>query len=180
MYRFLWLAILSTLPVLAACSLVTDRGQTVTQANIPLEELSEFQQEVFADGEVSFEEYERSFLALVDCIAAEGIEVDGPILEVDTTYSFITTESIQNTEAVVDTAVASCSERYTSAVELGYADSIAPSEEEERLFYERVAQCVRSAGIPVDGTDPNDLAAARVIDTETYDQCFESIMSITS
>lgn len=37
------------------------------------------QEEIFSDGEVTFDEYERAFTAGVDCIRAEGFEVDGPL-----------------------------------------------------------------------------------------------------
>lgn len=82
---------------------------------------------------VTFSEYERASIATVDCLIDRGIDAEGPILEANHTYSFITSGDVGEEEAV-EAAVEQCEEEFSSAVDLGWADKIAPSEQEERAF----------------------------------------------
>lgn len=161
--------------IVAACGSGSD-VRTVTAAGIPLQSLSKFQQEIFADGEVTFSEYESAMIATVECLLEAGVPAKGPILESNNTYSFITSTPQGMTDEQMIAHVQKCEDEYSSVVQLGWADTLAPSAEEEREFYEGVATCLNRRGIPVESARPDVLAAARGSNPEIYDSCFREAL----
>lgn len=156
-------------------------GELVTEASIPLGGLSEFQQQIFEDGEVSFPEYERAFFQLVSCINDTGIEAEGPNLEDDGTLSFVTATPAGMSDEELVSLVGNCEDEYTSAVELGFADSVAPSEEEEFTFYADVVSCVIESGVddvePLESLDSGILTRIHEQHPQVYESCLISTVN---
>lgn len=78
------MAALALIAVSAACSSEAAPTPIVFEGRLPFDPGPDvggtaLQEEVFADGEVTFDEYERAMEAAVQCMRDEGFEVDGPL-----------------------------------------------------------------------------------------------------
>lgn len=128
------------------------------------------QQELLADGEVTFDEYERAFTAGVECMRDEGFEVDGPLRfpdggigvepGVDPRHQLsllaygITSEEDQRWSDVNQR----CQVQWYYMVERTYLEQFIPTEEETRAWLERAWDCAAASGMQL--TDPPTLEEA--------------------
>lgn len=98
-----------------------------------LPDASEFQAEILADGDVDFEEYERSVLATLACLREEGLETFGPTLQPDNTYSYgyrgVAEDGTLLPDSVVNAKFDLCYARYGELV-----DSVWFAKQAEQVF----------------------------------------------
>lgn len=141
----LWLAIvISSFTLLGvACA---DEGQPAAVrdlANVP-----EPQREILADGTVTEVEYERAVLAMLQCLADNGVQHTAPVWVQGrdrATLTFEMSSSGSDTVGVYDT----CFVEYQREVEVAWVLQHAPSEVERQARRAVVVQCMNERGYPI-------------------------------
>lgn len=123
---------------------------------------TEFQQEILADGAVTFDEYERATLAAADCFTGAGIEFTGPELQPDG----FTLNFAFSTEGFSERAMDSCSEEWVGAVSRVWTEQHVPSESERPQVTRQFAECLEAAGVDLGplGPDPDRFALSQALD----------------
>ncbi len=156
------LSVLVALAVLVSgCAMEADAGldpeRTVTKASIPFDVLPDYQQTILEDGRVTFEEYGQAALMTEECIREYGYEVER-VLEQDGFFSFTVstgatysglnepTAEEEEVSAEQDQVYWACTNRYFSAVQVGWADERYDPTVEER-FDQVLKSCLLDAGI---------------------------------
>lgn len=121
------------------------------------------QEAIFADGKVTFDEYERAFSAAIQCMRDEGFDVEGPLRYPDgyvpvmpgfdprlkLTLNAHVGEDAEDRFGEVN---ARCQAQWSYAVEWVFLHQFAPTEEEIQRWLERAWACAREHGLPV--SDP--------------------------
>lgn len=124
-----------------------------------------FQQEVFSDGVVTFEEYRRAVTSAMACIERAGFTVEGPFRYPDDpqapiviapgedpsdrlTYVVAATGDDRRRSRVLE----GCEMRWLYRIEYVWLGKHAPSEEEIEAWNQRATDCARAHGLPV--SDP--------------------------
>lgn len=139
----------------------------VTRVSVPLDELPDYQQEIFADGRVTFQEYEQAAVDTVTCIRSRGVDADDPVLEEDQTFSFIVAVPEDGDESRVDSIVSACMDEYYSVVQLAWADEIHdPASEDE--FNSILLTCLRNGGVEA---DEESLPSVLDAHPDLFDRC---------
>ncbi len=160
-----WIPILA-LTVAACTSQAGARG-------LATPDLSEFQRQILADGEVTFAEMERAALAYAECMREAGLQVDTTYREDISAYQYtFTAPSPEGFDDLVESADARCRPRYLIEVERAWADQAGPTREEETQFYEAIRQCLVDRGHAVPSSDRDELSAAYDRWPDDYDACF--------
>jgi hypothetical protein len=118
------------------------------------------QQEIFADGEVTSDEYERAVTATVQCIRDEGFGVDGPLRYPEgytvtvpgydpslwLLYRIDAGDDPQDRAGDVD---GRCQAQWSFAVQAVYTRQFEPTEEEIRAWLQRAWDCAKEKGLPL-------------------------------
>ena len=103
---------------------------------------------VLSDGVITFAEYESSVLAMAECVTSAGgvfYKTDQPKLNWRGLYTYSTgfPESIPGAQA----AVAGCMERHVGLLDLFWKELTNPTEEEEQIAMNDLAECMKSMGL---------------------------------
>lgn len=120
------------------------------------------EREVFADGLVTFDEYERAVVAAIQCLRDEGFTVVGPYQypEGPLVYSPGDDPSIRLTYGVIDTgdeprqgqALERCDAQWLYRIRYVWLGKHAASDAEIQAWLERAWACARQKGLPL--SDP--------------------------
>lgn len=122
------------------------------------------QREMLADGEVTFDEYERAFTAGVECMRAEGFDVRGPLRYPEGGISVAAGHDPRNELGLLAYDITSaedqrwsdvnqrCQVQWYYMVERVYLRQFAPTEEDIRAWLERAWDCAAASGLAV--SDP--------------------------
>lgn len=123
----------------------------------------EFQREVFRDGVVTFDEYERAVLEEIRCIEREGFAVEGPYrypegpmivfapgadpsIRVD--WAAVVPDEASE-ERRLDQVMLRCEMQWRYRIERVWLGKHAPSEAEVDAWLQRLADCAREHGLSV-------------------------------
>ncbi len=118
------------------------------------------QREIFADGQVTFDEYERAVTAAIGCIRDEGFRVEGPLRYPDgyivvtpgsdprrsLTYRISPGDDPQDRAGEVD---GRCQAQWSYAVSAVHVRQVEPTEDEIQSWLQRAWDCAREKGLPV-------------------------------
>jgi hypothetical protein len=118
------------------------------------------QAEIFADGVVTADEYERAMVAAVQCMRAEGFEVEGPLhypeggISVEPGYDPTHELSIRarvanDPQDRYGDINARCQAQWSYAVERVYLSQFEPTEAEIRAWLERAWRCLEENRQPL-------------------------------
>jgi hypothetical protein len=121
------------------------------------------QDEIFADGEITADEYERSAKAAVACMRDEGFDVVGPLRFGDSRapvaiapgwdprlrLSSFARNADPPGEDRFGPVNARCLAQWSYAVEQVYLKQFAPTEEETQAWIKRALECMRENGHPI-------------------------------
>lgn len=121
------------------------------------------QEAIFADGVVTFDEYERAFAAAIQCMRDEGFDVEGPLRYPD---GFVAVQPgfdprlkltlVAHVEGDENDRFgevnARCQAQWSYAVEWVFLHQFAPTEAEIQAWLERAWECARRLGLPL--SDP--------------------------
>lgn len=133
------------------------------------------QDEVFADGIVTFAEYERAMTARVECLRAEGYDVEGPLAYPDgglslapgddprLSLSFQIFGDLPAAENPADDVDIRCQSQWSLAIEAVWDAQNAPSEQEVQTWLERAWRCAAERGMPLSDPPTVDEAMLSVI-----------------
>jgi hypothetical protein len=124
------------------------------------------QEQVFADGVVTFDEYRRAVLAAVECVRAEGFQVAGPfrfpepgaVLAVEPgvdpglRLSWTVTVRDAGEDQRLSEVDARCQSQWSYRIEQVWLRKHAPTQEEVQAWLERAWGCARERGLPL--SDP--------------------------
>lgn len=175
-------AVVAIAMLVAACS----GGSAVDLKDLPdgvspavLIDISEFQQQLLSDGEVTFSEYEEAVFATMRCLTRAGIWVSDPMLDAaGSSYRFDFGGAYTEAEGEeMENTYEKCYREFQDAVDEVWAIQNGPSEEEITVFYERVLECVRAKGfdIVIDAQQPN-LERVNQLAPYDYPACFEEVL----
>lgn len=131
------------------------------------------QSEIFSDGEVTFDEYERAFTAGVECMRVEGFDVEGPLRYPDgplvmepgidprhrlTLVAHDVTPDVDERWSDVNQR---CQVQWYYMVEQVYLRQFNPTEEELRAWLERAWACAleKNMGLSDPPTEEEAMAA---------------------
>jgi hypothetical protein len=119
------------------------------------------QEEVFADGEVTFDEYERAMTAAAQCMRDGGFDVEGPLrypegglavepgvdpsIRLDILALAITGDASDRYGEVNGR----CQAQWSYAIETVWFRQNAPTEEEIQAWLDRAWDCLDTLGVPV-------------------------------
>lgn len=107
------------------------------------------QDEVFADGTVTWAEYERAVLAEAECIESSGYAVVGPY-EIPPSPGYrppyLLRLSAESAPGLAD-VMARCAAQWRYYIEWVWLEMTAPTEEETRAWLERLRACATELGI---------------------------------
>lgn len=134
-----------------------------------------FQQEVFSDGVVTFEEYRRAVTSAMACIERAGFTVEGPFRYPDDprapiviapgedpsgrlTYVVVATGDDRLRSRVIE----GCEMRWLYRVQYVWLAKHAPSEGEIEAWLGRASDCARALGLPVSSPPTADEVALAV------------------
>lgn len=136
-----------------------------------------YQYEMLRDGEVSYDEYRRSFAPVIECLRAEGFDV-GPLERqgfrdrfLGFTYGAATDDGL----AAADALYNRCYDRYQQHVDYAYYRANRPTEADYDEIVADLARCLRAAGFDVaPGASLDDLWGLGVVDPAATTACFEA------
>jgi hypothetical protein len=149
-------------------------AQTV-EGNAALPKVGQEQAEMhdFATPDELFEAYSLAANEAAVCMRNAGLEVDGPILEPNRTFSFIVTHTGLDSIGSDNDAYQSCWQLHLAELEPAWASEIFDPEEEE-TFNVILLTCLQKQGI--DAVNAEDFRWAVSEHTEVFDGCtFEAI-----
>lgn len=130
-------------------------------------------EEVFADGQVTFAEYERAVIAALECVTREGFEVEGPLyypnaplpispgsdprlsIGFQVVYREETTEE---RDAFLSEVMGRCQAQWMDRISQVWLEQHAPTQEEVQAWLERAWACARDRGLEV--SDPPTIEQA--------------------
>ncbi len=115
----------------------------------------------FADGVVTFAEYERAMSAAVECMRTAGLAVDGPLRYPDGYLAIspgsdprwrltLRIEVPEDTSVDASAISGSCQAQWSYAVESLWFESLAPSQSEVQLWLESAWSCATRNGMELD------------------------------
>lgn len=173
-------AILLALATLSACSGETSPTPLVFEGRLPADPGPDaggqaLQRTIFADGEVTFDEYERAVTAGVQCMRDEGFDVEGPLLYPEgflvvapgfdprnrLTFRAIDTEQSDGVDRFGQVNER-CEAQWYYAVERLWDEQFEPTEEEIRAWLERAWECAEENGLPLSNPPSEEEATTAV------------------
>lgn len=119
------------------------------------------QREVFADGRVTFNEYERAMFAAIECMRDEGFNVEGPLRYPDGPLLLAPGIDPRHRLTLLARGVppdpddrfggvnARCLAQWSYAIEQAYLRQFAPTPDEVRAWLERAWECLEEKGLPL-------------------------------
>lgn len=132
------------------------------------------QEVVFADGQVTFDEYERAMVATVQCMREEGFDVLGPLRYPEGPISIAPGIDPRHRLGVLarnvpaaedgrwDEVSGRCQAQWSYAIEQVYLRQFNPTEEEIRAWLERAWVCLEDQGIEL-SNPPTEQEAVRSV-----------------
>lgn len=172
------LALAAALALSAGCSTTAGPTPIVFNDRLPFDPGPDvggraLQDEIFADGQVTFDEYERAYTAAIQCMRDEGFEVQGPLRYPDG-YTVVEPGWDPNHWLTSRARVADdptdrygevngrCQAQWSYAVETVYRRQFEPSEEEVQAWLQRAWDCARDNGLEVSTPPTVEEATAAV------------------
>jgi len=140
-----WISVLLVTVLLGACSEGSGSPEDVA-AQYP--NASEYQLELLADG-VTWAEYEKATVDLVECMEEQGVPTVGPYQSGSVLNYEFGSMAANASEAESDRVMQihnECYDEHLSVVRFAYLDSIAPSEEEAAEIQRKRRECARELG----------------------------------
>lgn len=133
---------------------------------------------VLEDGSVTIEELAGSAELYLACMEQNlGIEGEAQFDERSQAFVYSFTDSDHDMGAKINSqAAAECEGLYVDDIEAAWAGQVAPSRAEQRVFYEGVAQCMRTKGFPVTDADPDTLEYWLNTQRDAYDGCYYRLL----
>lgn len=117
------------------------------------------QDEVFADGQVTFGEYERAMVASVGCMRDEGFNVEGPLRYPDGPLLVEPGVDPRHRLTLLARSVTDdqrwgevngrCQAQWSYAIEQVFLRQFTPTQAEIRAWLERAWACLREKGVPL-------------------------------
>lgn len=132
------------------------------------------QAEVFADGIVTADEYERAMVAMVQCMREEGFDVLGPLRYpegalsispgIDPRYRLgVVARNVPAAEEGRWSEVSGrCQAQWSYAIEQVYLRQFNPTQDEIRAWLERAWACAKEKGLPL-SDPPTEQEAVRSV-----------------
>lgn len=175
-----FVTVLAMLLALAGCAGETGPTPLVFEGQLPADPGPDvgglaLQEDIFADGMITFAEYERAVTAGIQCMRDEGFDVEGP-LRYPAGYLLIapgfdprdrlTLRGINTEQADgldrFGLANERCQAQWYYAVERLWDEQIEPTEDEIRAWLERAWGCAAEGGMPLSQPPTEDEAIAAV------------------
>jgi len=159
----------------AACGGAADGPPPQGELQEILNQTSDFQRAFLQDGEVSFEEYERSVFGTVQCLMDHGIRIlSGPKLVAGGTHFEFSFGGAQN-DADHDAQLGvydGCYREHQDAVDYVWAGQNRPDQKTLDDARAALAECLRAAGVPLpDEPSTIDFQTAQRADPPAFDAC---------
>lgn len=129
-------------------SVTLDSSLSAFVRSVPV---SAYAERILADGVVTFDEYEQSFFAMIQCFKEHGVHLKGePNLDIAMHYSYTLTYGPQEA-ANVRSSAASCSGEYFEPISRALG-SFKPADFDEKMEQARtwITSCMRDRGADVD------------------------------
>ena len=172
--------------VLAACAGGRSRPAGPSGSPPPgllavIEELSDAQEAILADGEITYGEYEGAYLAYAECVRAAGGNIErGPFWDEADRDFHVWVGWPAASDAELRRTAASCWDETVGPLqdwwiwqEMG-RPSRAELEERDRRFLDGIGACLRAAGYDVPThPNPDELEVFADQDAATYRACVE-------
>lgn len=181
MIRRTWVVqLLILMALVAACgsSGADERDAAIAEiVEQALPNASEFQAEILEDGEVTFEEYERSVLATLACAKEAGLEVMGPDLDPDgIRYDYLYRGVDANGDLLPDSVVLGrfdgCYARYGERVDSVYfAQHVESFGDAPIEIKEAYADCLAGHGIDIPPSEHVTVLLRAVSTNEAASDC---------
>lgn len=167
-------AILLAIELFLVACIDASIDRTAVDDRSPVGEVSEFQLEIIADGEVTYAEMERAAYSYIGCME-ESLGIRGQVehaggKEDEFGYGFFDPSGGIGEKMESDEAIR-CYEEYLSVVEFRWADEIGFTEAERQALFERVAECLRESGLDVADSSPKTLDFWLQREPEIYESC---------
>jgi hypothetical protein len=132
------------------------------------------QTEIFADGVVTASEYERAMRAAVECMRAQGFDVEGPLRYpdgplavepgLDPTIRLSVRARVRSDPADRYGEVnATCQAQWSYAVEQIYLRQFQPTEAEVQAWLDRAWSCAREKGMSISSPPTEEDASQAVL-----------------
>lgn len=125
------------------------------------EESLAFHREIFADGEVTYEEYERAVYATIECARDRGFEVEGPWrgLSVQIGRDITKILAVTYVDRPDGHLAIECQEMWSLRIETIWVIATAPTEQEVQIWLEAAWDCASERGLPL--SDPPTIEEAQ-------------------
>lgn len=131
------------------------------------------QEQVFADGKVTFDEYERAMTAAIQCMRDEGFDVEGPLRYPDgylvvspgwdpTLWLTLQARPGDDPTDRFGRVNARCIAQWSFAIESVYLRQFSPTEDEVRAWLERAWACRVEKGLPISNPPTEEEAGEAV------------------
>lgn len=147
---------------------------TADQKSRAIKEASEFERTMFADGVLTFQEYEQATFGAVQCMRSAGFGIgpgDGPEVSDGAegprltprgkyTYNPYSPPNFDRDEFI--RIVTDCKQRYSNVVDFFWAIKTAPTELELQRMRAEIATCLRQTGHEV-AEQPSAIELARIM-----------------
>lgn len=148
-----------------------DLGSVLTKAPT-------FQRNILADGKVTFDEYQRSVFATVQCAKSHGITfVENPVLGPGKKYAY--QMSLGTTDGERDTlkkAFDTCYQQYENLVDIGWTMENKPSQETVNHATVAFAACLQQAGVSLPEIPAeSDFLAAQTSSPAEFSACSDAV-----
>ncbi len=176
--RLLLVRLVMFLALIGGCGSASTPTPIVFDDPLPVDPGSDvggraLQEQIFADGQVSFDEYERAFAAAVQCMRDEGFDVEGPLhypdgyLVVEPGWDprhWLTSRAHTGDDPtdLYGEVNARCQAQWSYAVGTVYRRQFQPSEAEVQAWLEQAWQCAREKSLQVSAPPTVDEAMTAV------------------
>ncbi len=147
-FRSVLVAVVGVCLAVSACADAAQSDESDAIARIIAESdggASQFQQNVLADGEVSFAEYEQAIDAAIGCMRDQGSTVIGPTPIMDGRYINYCVQLAPGVDADIEL----CETEFLSFVLPVWSLQQVPSGDEAERVRDEYSACVREAGLDV-------------------------------
>lgn len=133
---------------------------------------SEFQRNLLNDGQLTYQEYEASVLATVQCLRERGVTISveprpAPGKRIEFAYA-----STAEDDAAASAAYDECYREYENLVDIVWFRQNQPSEQTLDAARAALAKCLRAAGVALpDDPSPADFRAVAMSGDRAFSDC---------
>jgi hypothetical protein len=140
--------------------------EPVDSASSQPESGTEFQGRVLEDGEVSADEYRQAIVHAVDCIRAQGFDVEFPVEGTVLRHVSVAPDKFLNFRIAVPEGIDTnnvarrCQETWSKRIELQWEEQLLPAPDARKAAIRSAIKCGQGRGQKLTGNDRHDAAVA--------------------